>query len=202
MHNSYNFKDLFSIISHLFVDTSIASIFTSRNEIINGDCRVWHSRCFIDRGRHCWFPYSLYNGFADNNEPVPSSRTRSIRCNSRSIVSNRHFFHAHNTPPCRIGRRHGEIAYEPMLRDRGGWSPAWRDREIKSNATSMPMTINEWHLDMLGCSASDCRIGLLAYLPPFLVDSINHRCSRWLLFISVISYNEINGLKYINENLY
>lgn len=121
------------------------------------------------RGRRRRCPRSLYDDFANNNERVPSSCTRSIHQTKAGplclIVI---FFHAHNTPSA--GSRSAIVTVKSFTIDasRSRWVvlTVRRDREIKSNATATPVTIDEWHLDGPGYCASACRIRLLVYRIP------------------------------------
>lgn len=143
---------------------------------------------FIGRGRHR-FSCSSFNNIANNNKPVPSSHASLFRHNSRSIVLNRHFFHAYNTPLSQINRCHGEIAYDRRFAiSRRVVSDVERDREIKSNATSTPVTIDEWHLHgrCVRTPASGCRIILLVHiLYPFDKSSTSSRAKE-ILFCSFL----------------
>lgn len=120
--------------------------------------------CFIGRGRHR-FSCSSYNNIANNNKRVPSSHAGLFRHNSRSIVLNRHFFRAYNTPLLRSIGVTVKSLMTDASRSRRVVSDAERGREIKSNATSTPVTIDEWHLHgrCARTPASGCRIILLAH---------------------------------------
>lgn len=134
---------------------------------------------FIGHGRRRRFSCSSYNSIADNNKPVPSSHAHLFRHNSRSIVPNRHFFHPYNTPLL-INRCTVKSLMVDASRSRRVVSGAMRDREIKSNATSAPVTIDDGIFmgDAPGRFASGCRcIALLAHTRTS-ISSINHRRSR------------------------
>jgi len=84
-----------------------------------------------------------------------------------------------------------------MLRDRDGWSLAWRDCEIKSNATSISMTIDDGISMRRDALRHPAAVSDYSH-KPFLVDSINHR--HVLVDSILVSSNQINGLRYENRS--